>query len=225
MTILFSSSALALALSLGCASQPTTSPEAAGANAVSPAPVVRAVAPAGDTLGVPLLTRAEWGAEPVALAMTPHTPDALTIHHTATPQRPDRTPAAKMKALQRFSLSSDTLGDGRPKKPWADVPYHFYIATDGTIVEGRDPAFEGDTNTNYDLQGQIQIVVEGNFMEEEPTDEQLASLIALAGALSAQYGIPPSRVGGHRDRATGQTACPGDALEIHFPAVLAAMQE
>ncbi|MEL6616137.1 MAG: hypothetical protein AAFQ43_10385, partial [Bacteroidota bacterium] len=144
MSLFVCSSVLALALSFGCASQPVPTPEASGVDEVSKRSLEIVSVPQ-DTLRVPILRREAWGAEPAAFEMTPHTPDALTIHHTATPQRPDRTPAQKMKALQRFSLSSDTLGDGRAKEPWADVPYHFYIATDGTIVEGRDVMVEGDT--------------------------------------------------------------------------------
>lgn len=217
MSLLSRASALALVplLMVGCA-QTQPQPDAPAASSAMPAP--------SALPGIDLLTRAEWGAQAPVMAMTPHTPDALTIHHTATPQRPERSPAETLRALQRFSISSDTLDDGRPKKPWADVPYHYYITPDGTIVEARDVRYEGDTNTNYDLTGQVQVVVEGNFMEEEPTAAQLASLVRLAAALSERYGIPPSRVGGHRDRAVGQTSCPGDALEAHFPEVLAAMQ-
>lgn len=174
--------------------------------------------------GIDLLTRTEWKAEPAKEGLRPHTPVALTIHHTGTLQKPDQDPAETLRALQRFSFSSDTLGNGHPKLPWPDVPYHYYISPDGTIVEGRDVRFEGSSNTDYDLHGQIQVVVEGNFMEEEPTAEQVASLIRLSGALSERWGIPATRTGGHRDRAgLDQTVCPGDALVTHFPEVLAAM--
>ncbi len=139
---------------------------------VSPEAVLEVVAPLPplDPLpGVEMVSRAAWGAEPLAFAIPSQTPNAITIHHTAVMQRPDLTPEAKMQSLQRFSLSSDTLDDGSPKKAWADVPYHFYVASDGTILEGRDVRLEGDTNTDYDLTGQIQIVAEGNFEEEQPT--------------------------------------------------------
>ena len=174
--------------------------------------------------GITLLTRAEWDARPPAGAMQRHTPRALTIHHTATPQRPDRDPRETLRALQRFSFSDETLADGTPKRAWPDVPYHYYIAPDGTVVEGRDVRFEGDTNTEYDTSGQVQIAVEGDFTEQEPTEAQVLSLIRLAASLSEAYGIPTSRVAGHRDRAVGQTLCPGNALEAHLPEVRAAMR-
>ncbi|OZC03648.1 peptidoglycan recognition protein family protein [Rubricoccus marinus] len=203
----FSLVAVALLTLAGCSSGGST-------QTVSAIPVLPPLDPLPD---VEVVTRAEWGAEPLAFAVPPQTPDAITIHHTATYQNADRTPEAKIQALQRFSLSSDTLDDGRPKKAWADVPYHYYIASDGTILEGRDVRLEGDTNTNYDLHGQIQIVVEGNFMEEQPTERQVASTMNLVRALAARYDIPRNRLEGHGDRATGQTQCPGDALRIFFP--------
>ena len=175
--------------------------------------------PAPPSLGVDLVSRSAWGALPPQGAMPAHTPSGLTIHHTATPQRHDADPRATMRSLQHFSVSSDTLDDGEPKLPWADVPYHFYIAPDGTTLEGRDPRVQGDSNTDYDLDGQIQIAVEGNFMEEVPTPAQMASLLALSQALARRYRIEPEAVGGHRDRATGQTTCPGDALAVELDAV------
>lgn len=166
--------------------------------------------------GVVVVSRADWGGPPPVLPMIPQVPRALTVHHTAGTQRPDRPAAETLQALYDFSVSADTLGDGRPKRPWADVPYHFYIAPDGSILEARDVAFEGDTNTRYDLSGHVLVVVEGNFEEETPTDAQVASLLALSEALAAQWGFGPEAVGGHADRAPGQTVCPGDALEARL---------
>lgn len=174
--------------------------------------------------GVEVVAREAWGGPPPTAPMIPQTPRALTVHHTATPQRPDRPPAETLRALYEFSISDDTLGDGRPKAPWADVPYHFYIAPDGTVLEARDVAYEGDTNTRYDLSGHVLVVVEGNFEEEAPTDAQLGSLLALSEALSAQWGFGPEAVGGHADRAPGQTVCPGDALEARLGEVRAAVR-
>ena len=174
--------------------------------------------------GVAVVSRAEWGGPPPVLAMIPQVPHALTIHHTATLQRPERDPAETLRALYDFSVSSDTLDDGRPKRPWADTPYHFYIVPDGTVLEARDVAYEGDTNTRYDLSGHVLIVVEGNFEEEEPTGAQMASLLTLSEAVAAQWGIGPEAVGGHGDRAAGQTACPGEALEARLGDVRAAVR-
>ena len=180
--------------------------------------------PTPPLAGVEIVSRAEWSAAAPTMSMAPQTPSALTIHHTAVVQRPDLAPEAKMRALQAFSVSSDTLGDGRAKAPWADVPYHFYVASDGTILEGRSVYAEGDTNTGYDLHGMVQIVLEGNFMEEAPGPAQVRSLLALARALAARYGMGPETVTGHRDHpGRVETLCPGDALEALLPDVRAAV--
>lgn len=169
--------------------------------------------------GVDIVPREAWGGAAPVLPMILQTPRALTIHHSGALMNADRDPSETVRALYAFSISSDTLGDGRPKKPWADIPYHFYIAPDGSILEARDVAFLGDTNTRYDLSGQVQVVVEGNFDEEEPTGAQMASLLALSAALAEQWGFGPGTVAGHGDRAPEQTVCPGDALEARFPEV------
>ncbi len=169
--------------------------------------------------GVEIVSRDGWGGPPPVAPMIPQRPHALTIHHSGTPQKPDAEPAATLRALYDFSISDDTLGDGRRKEPWPDVPYHFYIAPDGSTLEARDVAYEGDTNTRYDLSNQALVVVEGNFEIEEPTAAQMASLLALSEALARQWGFGPTSVAGHGDRAPGQTVCPGDALEARFPEI------
>jgi hypothetical protein len=162
-----------------------------------------------------LLARAAWGAAPAAPGMRPHTPSRITIHHTATRHDLTRTTAQKVLALQQFSQRADVLGDGRPKPAWADIPYHFYIGPDGLIAEARNPTFEGDSNTSYDLSGHVQVVLEGNFEEEEPTAAQLASLTALVRALAHTYGVGADALGGHLDQAP--TLCPGRALYARLP--------
>ncbi|GAB5537610.1 MAG: hypothetical protein Rubg2KO_38590 [Rubricoccaceae bacterium] len=172
---------------------------------------------------IPYLSRADWNAKAPSFEMIPQTPSKLTIHHTATPQNPDADPGQTLRNLQAFSQRADTLGNGRPKVAWADVPYHFYIAPNGTVVEARDPAYEGDTNTDYDLTGHVHVVLEGNFMVEFPTDAQMRSLLAVSAAIGERYDIGPDAVGGHGDRAVDQTLCPGDALEARLDEVRAVM--
>ena len=46
---------------------------------------------------------------------------------------------------------------------------HLVIGVDGTLYEGRDPAYRGDTGTSYDTTGHFLVVLEGNFEVERPT--------------------------------------------------------
>ncbi len=156
------------------------------------------------------ISREEWGAQPPILEMQPHTIERITIHHSAVLASPDMDPVKKMQGLQNFSQSNTVLGNGKPKPAWADVPYHFVIYPNGEVAEGRGPQFVGDTNTKYDPSGHLLINVEGNFEEQQPTEEQMEALIQLVTSASRHYQVEAEFIEGHRDFA--QTACPGKNL-------------
>jgi hypothetical protein len=158
-----------------------------------------------------ILSRQEWDAKDAVGKMQPHTVQHVTIHHTASPQKGGLTIEKKMQALQNFSQSKSRLASGEYKPAWPDVPYHYYIAVDGQIAEGRDIKYVGDTNTDYDPTGHALVVLEGNFEKEQPSSKQLDSLRKLVGWLSANYKIPTSEIKGHSDYAS--TACPGANLK------------
>lgn len=177
----------------------------------SAAPGTAAVVPPS----LPYVPRAAWGAKAPVLPMREHVPVRLTIHHTGVPQAPQRTPGDKLRALQQFSQREDRLSDGRTKRAWADVPYHFYVTTDGSVVEGREWRYVGDTNTSYDPTGHLLVVVEGNFEVEALTDAQRRTLDVLVPALAHRFDIPGARLAAHRDFAS--TACPGRGLYAELP--------
>lgn len=165
--------------------------------------------------GVRYVSRAEWGAKPPSLAMKTHVPHRITIHHTAERQAPARSTEAKLQALQRFSQSEGTLGNGRPKRMWADVPYHLYVAVDGSVAEARPIQFVGDSNTPYDPTGHLLIVVEGNFEEEELSPAQRRTMDLLIPSLARRYNVPADKIAAHRDFA--ETLCPGRSLYAEIP--------
>lgn len=162
-----------------------------------------------------IITREQWDAAPPKSEMIPHIPQFITIHHTGTTSKPGVSIKSKMQALQKFSFSEGKLGNGNPKKAWADVPYHYYIASNGSIAEGRKLLFEGDSNTDYDLTGHILIVLEGNFEVENLSNEQFMSLLNLVVSLSQEYNVPPEKITGHKDQA--ETLCPGSNLYNVLP--------
>jgi uncharacterized protein YbbC (DUF1343 family) len=163
-----------------------------------------------------IISREEWQAQPAREGLKWHIPRYITIHHTGTNQNPNRSAAEKLQALQKFSYTEGILGDGvTPKKPWPDVPYHYYITVDGKILEGREIQYQGDSNTDYDLNGHALIVVEGNFNKEEVKDIQYEKLEQLVIALSKKYKISAEEISGHKDQA--ETTCPGENLHILIP--------
>jgi hypothetical protein len=164
---------------------------------------------------VPIVTRAQWGANAPVLPMREHRIERITIHHTATRQNATRTLADKLRGLQAFSQRDDSLGDGRRKPAWADIPYHYYIAADGTVGEGRPWQYVGDSNTPYDPTGHLLIVVEGNFEDEELTGGQRRALENLVPAFARRFHVPGDRLGAHKDYAS--TRCPGRNLYAELP--------
>ena len=162
-----------------------------------------------------IVSRQEWKAKEPQGKVKEHTIRYITIHHTASPQK-DGTPIEKkMQSLQNFSQSESRLASGKMKPAWFDVPYHYYIAVDGKIAEGRDIKFVGDTNTDFDPGGHALVVLEGNFETEQPSSEQQKSLQALIAWLSAKYKVPTSEIKAHNDYAS--TACPGENLKKLLP--------
>lgn len=188
----------------GCAankSKPTTEPTAK---------VVQVAKP-------PIVTREEWGskAQPIDDSHK-HTPKLITIHHGGVDWKPGTDPAQFVRNVQAWGQRRVAENDALPadkRKPkienWPDLPYHFMIAPDGRIFECRPLAYEPQSNTNYSLAGNVGVELMGNFETQRPSEQQLKSTVALVAWLCQDLNIAPSQIGGHRDRAEGQTSCPG----------------
>lgn len=164
-----------------------------------------------------IISRQQWKAKKTVGKAKEHTIRYITIHHTATPQKENIAIEKKMQNLQNFSQSESPLASGKMKPVWFDVPYHYYVAVDGKIAEGREIKFAGDTNTDYDPTGHALVVLEGNFQTEEPSAKQKESLEALVAWLASRWKVPASGIKGHNDYAA--TACPGENLKKLLPAL------
>lgn len=162
-----------------------------------------------------IVSRQEWKAKDSVGTVKEHTIRYITIHHTASPQKEGTPIEKKMQNLQNFAQSESRLASGKMKPAWFDVPYHYYIAVDGKIAEGREIKFVGDTNTDYDPTGHALVVLEGNFETEQPSAEQEKSLQEFVAWLSAHYKVATSEIKGHNDYAS--TACPGENLTKYLP--------
>lgn len=179
--------------------------------ASTPVPAVTKPVPAEITF----VPRAAWGARAPVLSMKEHVPVRLTIHHTGTAQRFDRTLEAKIKALQEFSQRDDSLAGGRKKPAWADVPYHYYISVDGRVAEGREWKYVGDSNTPYDPTGHLLVVIEGSFDKDTLTSAQRRTVDLLIPSLAKHFRIPSRSLASHKDFA--DTSCPGRNVYTELP--------
>ena len=162
-----------------------------------------------------IISRGEWGANKPVGVGTRHRVEFITIHHTGTKIRHDLSIENKLKNLQAFSQRDDRLSSGKLKPAWFDVPYHYYIAVDGKIGEGREIDYAGDTNTEYDPTGHALVVLEGSFDTDEPSPAQIESLKAMVKWLAKKYKVAGEKIKGHRDYA--KTGCPGSNIERLYP--------
>ena len=207
---LLSAGGAGLAATLGaCASPrpdrnqaPITPPEAnASPNQLPQAPPPPPVPVAAS---VPLLCRDAWGAQPTRAGGRIHTITGMTIHHTAEVLGDNRNIISRLRQHQQFH---------QEQRGWIDIAYHIAVDRNGNIFELRSTDLAGDTATNYDPTGHFLVVCEGNFDEEEVTEDQLNGA-ALAFAWAAtQFGISTETLAGHRD-VSHDTACPGANLYL-----------
>lgn len=177
------------------------------------------VAGAGDAAALAIVTRAQWRAKPALAGLIPQTPVGIVIHHTGVKAKPNTAIGRKMRGLQEFSQTKQTLANGKVKPVWPDVPYHFYISALGEIAEGRDPKAQGDTNTNYNPAGLIQIAIEGDFTSAKPAGAQTAATAALVAYVARKYGFTGRFTWFHNEKAS--TACPGKNLIAALEGALA----
>lgn len=151
--------------------------------------------------------RSSWQAA-TAKPYKQHTPVRITVHHEGGKVLADTANAAtRLKNVQTWSMG--------PDRKWADIPYHYLIAPDGTVYEGRDPLTVGETNTEYDPTGHLLISFLGNY-EEQPFTPQLQEVLTkLIAHFCIKYNISPEIISTHRDHST-KTTCPGKNIYPYF---------
>ncbi len=126
----------------------------------------------------------------------------ITIHHAGTRvnRRTDRASIAEaLNAILR------THCDQR----YGDIGYHLIVDYAGRIWEGRSLLYEGAHVSGANT-GNIGIMLIGNFEMQKASVAQLAAMEQTVALLRRRFGIPATRVFGHRD--LGATVCPGRNL-------------
>lgn len=164
--------------------------------------ILLTAAPAGATVPRPPIIAAEaWGSQPANFpAGYEHEPKVVLLHHAGELWKTGADPAERLRALQSW---------GKRDKDWADVPYHFIIAPDGRIFEGRSMQYRPDTNTDFDTTGYINVELLGNFEEQRVSRPQLDAAVALTAWLADELDSPTDQIQTHKGVAPGQTSCPG----------------
>lgn len=164
----------------------------------SPAPVA--------TAALPLVCREAWGAREPAGPLTSHTIRQLTVHHSAAVASDPTQGPGHLRGFQAFHMDD---------RGWPDIAYHVGVDRAGVAYQLRDWDTVGDTGTDYDPAGHFLLLLDGNFDEHDPSEEQMATAARVLAWASAQFDVGLDTVSGHRDHAS--TACPGDALYARLP--------
>lgn len=119
-------------------------------------------------------------------------PKILIFHHSA------------IKAI-----TVEKIDNLHKNKGWEGIGYHYFIAKDGAIYEGRPEGAEGAHTIGKNRES-IGICVEGNLEEEEITLNQIVSIEKLSLYLCLKYDI--NDILQHKDFAN--TLCPGKNFPI-----------
>lgn len=149
-----------------------------------------------------LNTLAQWEALEPKIAEHKY----IVLHHTAGP------------AGQTVEdIDAEHRAEG-----WAGVGYHRLVYTDGSIHEGRPDDVMGAQAKGLNAES-IGVCAIGDFTHALPPAVQWEALVNCLAIEAKRWGVPVSRIIGHRDVAhlvgdpSVATSCPGDALYAALP--------
>jgi len=154
-----------------------------------------------------LQPRAAWGAGAArTTSINPMLPIKwITIHHDGMAYR-GRTRSAARSRMQMIQSSHQN------HRRWADIGYHFVVDRQGLVWQGRELRWQG-AHVGGSNEGNVGIMLMGNFQEQRPTSEQVASLQRMVVALQRRFAVPVSQVRTHLEWPTAATECPGLMLQ------------
>lgn len=158
----------------------------------------------------PIMSRLGWRAAPRRGSNTPHSPRRVTVHHTQGKQAMTEAETAQaVKNIQHYHM----VGRAREgKEAFDDIGYHFLVAGDGRVIEGRRAEYLG-AHAGGANEDNIGVAMMGDFNKVKPTNAQLESLTRLVTFLSIKYKKDPNAKGfleAHQHYTN--TDCPGRNL-------------
>jgi hypothetical protein len=158
-----------------------------------------------------ILARNSWGAAAPGGGMVRHTPERIVFTHEGGSRCCDGIdPASRIRGNQGVHM--DNVG-------WPDLAFHYIVAPNGTIYDGRNDDFQSNSsyaqiNSGYQLDGTLVVGILGNYDIQNPTSASLAAAEELIAWLCQEYDISPDQVYYLRDLAPndvsgGSTTSPG----------------
>lgn len=101
--------------------------------------------------------------------------------------------------------SVETIHEYHKSKGWAGIGYHYYVRKDGSVYKGRPEEYAGAHCPGVNTSS-IGICAEGDFNQEDMSEEQKQAIIELVAYVKNEHDI--EYVKGHREILA--TSCPGD---------------
>lgn len=171
-----------------------------------------------------LITRKQWGAVHAAGFGARTLPaDEAWLHHSAT-----LAPDLHFTDLNRDGIDDDEVEAMRllerigQQRFGAGISYNLCVMPTGRLYEGCGVARVG-AHTHKRNTRALGVLLVGNYSTTEPTPAALATLAhVLREGRRVGWLRRAAFTGGHRDAPGSSTACPGDALHRHLPAINAA---
>ncbi|GAA2423888.1 peptidoglycan recognition family protein [Streptomyces macrosporus] len=155
----------------------------------------------------------QWNARPPQgdITVLGYRPSGIVVHHTVSTNTSDFS-RAQAHAHARWVQNLHMDGNR-----WIDTGYHFLVSRGGWITEGRHDSLRtlyggGSFVLGAHTSGQnyqtVGIANEGSYHAGAvPPRAQWDVLVVLCAYVCARYGIPASRIHGHKD--FNSTLCPG----------------
>lgn len=139
-----------------------------------------------------ILPRSAWQAPPEdhrSKSLQPMgTVRHVSVHHTAVDKlRGDGTPEAELQIIQRGH---------RDDNQWGDIAYHFLIAPDGRIFEGRSTEYAPNSGTRYlsEEQWRDNSIFTADEFERDPANVGVGGTTFVPESTT---GPRPGNVAGH----------------------------
>ena len=126
----------------------------------------------------------------------------ITVHHAGN-------------GIDLHTRESDVVRDldgirgAHLRRRFGDIGYHYAIDRQGRVWEARPLTFVGAHVQGFN-EGNLGIMLLGNFEMQRPSAPQVSALHAVTGVLCETFRVPAEEVYGHRD--LGHTLCPGRYL-------------
>ncbi|MDP7071031.1 MAG: peptidoglycan recognition family protein [Phycisphaerales bacterium] len=161
-----------------------------------------------DAAGAGIMPRRNWAkGNPIPTRMDRMTPiHRITIHHDGMSAFTETSLAAasgRLESIRRSHLR-------RRPQPFGDIGYHYAIDPAGRVWGGRPVTWQG-AHVRAQNQGNLGIVVLGNYELQGVNEAQKRAIVRFLGQQMRTYGVPRSKVATHQEMAP--TACPGASLQ------------